>query len=55
MVGGGEDLRICSVCVAKAAAVLDGEVDPAPPPHDFLARWPLNDGSTPPGSPTTSG
>lgn len=47
MVGGGDDLRICSVCLAKAASVMDAEAGATGDPVDWLGRWSLKDGSLP--------
>ena len=44
---GREDLRICSVCVARAASVLDHDADHDGPDVDWLGRWRLKDGTTP--------
>jgi hypothetical protein len=38
---GRDELRICSVCVGKAAAVLDVDAGAVGPPVDWATRWPL--------------
>ena len=44
---GGDDLRICSVCLARAAAIMDVEAGARGGPVDWLERWPLKDGTLP--------
>ena len=46
---GRDDIRICSVCVAKAATVLDQDAEHDGAVDDWLGRWRLKDGSTPEG------
>jgi hypothetical protein len=41
MVGLSEDLRLCSVCVAKVGAIMDSEAGVVGPAVDWAARWPL--------------
>jgi len=41
MVGISEDLRLCSVCVGKVAAIMDGEAGVVGPDVDWATRWPL--------------
>jgi hypothetical protein len=45
---GRDELRICSVCVSRAAAVLDVDAGTAGPVVDWATRWPLKaTGDTP--------
>jgi hypothetical protein len=41
MVGLTDALRLCSVCVSKVGAVMDGEAGAVGPPIDWSSRWPL--------------
>ena len=41
MVGLTEHLRICSVCLAKVGAIMDGEAGVIGPDVDWTRRWPL--------------
>jgi hypothetical protein len=41
MVGLTEDLRVCSVCVAKVGAIMDAEAGMVGPEVDWPSRWPL--------------
>ena len=43
MVGLAEDLRLCSVCVAKVGAVMDGEAGVVGPEIEWAGRWPSKD------------
>jgi ATP-dependent protease Clp ATPase subunit len=40
IVAGNDDLRICSVCVEKCAAILDADAGVASPPGGWAGRWP---------------
>ena len=40
---GRDELRICSVCVSKAGAVLDADAGTAGPVIGWETRWPLKD------------
>ena len=42
---GRDELRICSVCVARAAAVLDVAAGADGPTIEWSSRWPLKGGS----------
>lgn len=41
MVGLTDDLRLCSVCVSKAGAIIDDEAGVVGPEVDWSTRWPL--------------
>ena len=41
MVGLTDELRLCSVCVSKVGAVMDGEAGVNGPHIDWPSRWPL--------------
>ena len=41
MVGLTDSLRLCSVCVSKVGAVMDGEAGVVGPQIDWSSRWPL--------------
>lgn len=48
MVGARDGLIICSVCVARCAEVLDGEVGIDGPPAGWSSRWPPKAHTAPP-------
>jgi hypothetical protein len=40
MVGITDDVRLCSVCVAKVGAIMDAEAGVVGPKIDWSSRWP---------------
>jgi len=36
-----EDLRICQVCVARCAEIIDADIGVESPPGGWTGRWPL--------------
>jgi hypothetical protein len=40
MVGLAEDLRLCSVCLGKAGAIMDSDAGVVGPEVDWAVRWP---------------
>ena len=40
MVAGGDDVRICSVCVEKCADILDSDTAVESPSGGWSGRWP---------------
>jgi len=48
MVGLADDLRLCSVCVGKVGAIMDGEAGVVGPAIDWPTRWPLKREDVPP-------
>jgi len=49
MVGLTETLRLCSVCVSKVGAVMDGEAGVIGPRIDWSSRWRLKRADDPSG------
>jgi hypothetical protein len=41
LVAAGDDLRICQVCVARCAEVIDADAGLAPPTVPWSERWAL--------------